>query len=238
MKRWLHAAERIPHLADIVTQINSIIFCEDVFKQPSIISAGEELDNLPDGIDMTDEQSLVMLTDEQLSELDRADVVNFTNPELLNRIARIDRGKLSLKQIQFLQQYNRQNQFIIDESDVQDLLDKLDQCTNISYPGQHWKTNKFALDRSGNIRKSDCLDIIHDLEVSDYVANANSDNIGYLGNNVIIFEPTVDWKTNTGIMFHDLIVYVKLDIDQTNDVTVALISFHQTTQEDNHPYQK
>lgn len=237
MKRWIHAStDNIPHLSEIVPRINSIIFCEDILRQPCIISASEELEDLPDGMDLTDEQALVTLTDEQLSQIETSDVRNFTNPELLNRIARIDKSKLSFNQIQFLKQYNRQNQFIIDENDVKDLIEKLGKCTNISYPGQHWKTNKFALDSSGNLRKSDCLDIIHNLEVGDYVASGNSDNLGYLGNNIIIFEPTEDWKTNTGIVFHDLIIYVKLDIDQTDDITVAIISIHQTTREDSHPY--
>lgn len=86
------------------------------------------------------------------------------------------------------------------------------------------------------MRKSDCLDIIHSLKVEDYVSSGNSDNVGYLGNNVIIFEPHADWKTNTGIVFHDLIIYVKLDIDEIDGTTVAIISIHQTTDEDPHPF--
>lgn len=233
MKRLVYSKETlIPHLRDILHQINFINFCENVMRIPCTISCAEEL---PDGVDLTDEQSLITLTDEQLQQLSVQDISNFTNTELLNRLARIDRSKLTLQQRNLLKASNK-NKFIIDEQDVVDLIAKLKACKRISYSGQHVKTNSFALDSNGDFREDDCRNIIKNLKLADYVSSGYSDNDLYLGNNIIIFEPRVNWKANNGMIFKNLLLYVKLDMDLTNNVVVALISLHDTNKEDLHPY--
>ena len=232
MKRFIHATERLPHLRDIVDRINFINFCEDITRMPCTISCAEEL---PDGVDLTEEQSLISLTDEQLSELSSIEIKKFTNTELLNRLARIDNSKLSLAQRNLLKQANK-DKFVVDKADVVDLLAKLKACKRISYSGQHVKTNSFALDSNGDFREDDCRNIIKGLKLGDYVSHGYSDHDGFLGNNIVIFEPRVTWRASNGAVFRNLLVYVKLDIDLTNNVAVALISLHDTNKEDSHPY--
>lgn len=233
MKRYIHSkTSNLPHLSDIITKINFIIICDDISRVPCTISCAEEL---PDGVDLTDEQSLIQLSDEQLNQLEEADIHNFTNVELLNRLARIDIDKLSAKQVAYLKQENRK-QFLITEEDVKQLIAYLKKCNQISYNGAHWKTNKFALNSKGEFRREDCLEVIKNLKVSDYVASSRSNNNEFIGNNVIIFEPVVNWKGNNGIVIRKLILYVKLDIDESSGDTVAIISFHDAAYRDNRPF--
>ena len=44
----------------------------------------------------------------------------------------------------------------------------------------------------------------------------------------MIFEPNAIWELADGLKVDNLTMYLKLDIDKTTDVAVALISMHGT----------
>ena len=230
MKRYIRSTEtEVPNLFDLINKIDFIVICDDVFRQPSTVSAADELE---DGEELTSEQNMITWTDKQLSELSEEEIHQFTNIELLYRLARIDKDKLSAAQLKLLQDPGSRITFKLSEEDKKKLIDSLKQCKNISYDGRHRKTNKFALDSEHNLRVQDCIDIIHHLKYTDYIYNTYSSNGQYLGDNLVVLQPNVTWRANNGMVFHNLTLYIKLDIDLTDDVTVALISFHDAKEDE------
>ena len=177
---------------------------------------------------------MITWTDKQLSELTEEEIHQFTNVELLYRLARIDKDKLSANQLKLLQDPNSRITFQLSEEDKRKLIESLKKCKNISYDGRHLKTNKFALDSEHNLRVDDCIEILHNLTISDYEENTYSSNGNHLGDNLVVLQPTVKWRTNNGIVFQNLLLYIKLDIDLTDDVTVALVSFHNAEKDRKH----
>jgi len=233
MKRLLKQSEANPHLSDFVDKITNIIICEDIDRTPLRISASDELD---DDSELSDEQFYLTMTNEQLMQLPEDEIRTFSNVELIGRIAKVAPYKLSAQQLKLLKEaYKRK--VVLSQDDVEKILRMLRQCSSISYENVHRKTNEFARDLEGVLREDDCLDIIHQLTIEDYVASSKSINIGHLGNNIIIFEPDADWETNDGAVLTDLKIYVKLDIDETTKTAVALISFHEASRKDDkYPY--
>lgn len=229
MKRLIRQRRRDEiHLSDLIDRITNIIICDDVEKVPSALMSSTEVDD-------DDEQFFVSLSNEQLLEFTQDEIHAFSNLELLDRIYHLAPYRLSKDQIQSLRAWYKKK-VIIDKKDVRDLLELLKQCSHISYQNLHKKTNQFAADDEGMLRESDCLEIIHQLEVSDYVANSRSINANHFGNNIIIFQPEADWETSEGEIIEDLVIYIKLDIDETTKHAVALISFHPADYVDSHPY--
>lgn len=235
MKRYIHAKEQLPHLSDLIRKISFIVICDDIERMPLTISSSEDVD-LPDGQELTDEQDMITWPDSYLLDLTEEEVHQLTNFELLNRIAKLAKDKLSRKQVVDLQKHNRSAKFIVDEADVENIIEMLKNCKQISYAGFHKKTSRFAVDSEGEFREEDCIKIIRNLKVEDYVTSGHSDNYMFLGNTVIIFQPSTDWTLNNGMTLKDFTIYVKLDIDETTKVAAALISFHDTILDDPHPY--
>lgn len=235
MKRYIHAKEQLPHLSDLIKKINFIIICDDIEKMPLTISSSESIDLL-DGQELSKEQDMLTWPDKYLLDLTENEVHQLSNFELLNRIAKLSKDKLSRKQVQDLQKHNRTTKFIVDEKDVENVIEMLKECKRISYAGFHKKTSRFAVDSEGEFREKDCIKVIKNLEVADYVISGHSDNYMFLGNTVIIFQPSIDWTLNNGITLKEFTVYVKLDIDESTKLATALISFHDTILNDPHPY--
>ena len=235
MKRLVCKHENEIHLSDILKRIDYIIICDDLERSPYQISASEDLSDRFDDDDYTNEQFYVTLTDDQLAQIAPEEIHTFTNIELLGRIAKLDVNKLSKQQQQLLKaEYSKK--VVLDKSDVENLIDMLRKCNSISFDGHHLKTLRFLKGEDGKIRSKDCLDIIHQLTIEDYVAHSRSYNRNHIGNNLVIFEPEVEWETVDGTIIEDLKIYVKLDIDETDGHAVALVSMHQAEHADDYPY--
>ena len=234
MKRLLSNSDTELHLSDVVKRIEHIVICEQVITRPYMISCSSDVDE----DELSDEQFYVTLSDDELRSLDPNIIHTFDNIELIGRIAKIDYDLLSVQQKAKLHTaYSAK--VIISEQDVAIILEMIQNCTSISYEGQHWKTNKFLKAADGSLRKQDCLDILHQLTIQDYVANSRSFNLSHIGNNIIIFEPDCDWELADGTILSNIKVYVKLDIDETDGSAAALISMHQAEYEsDRYPYRK
>ena len=121
----------------------------------------------------------------------------------------------------------------ISKEEVQSILSKLSGCEDI-HQEDYYKTNKFL--KQNSLTLQDCLEIIHKLKVSDYYANTKSTNKDHLDNELIIFEPEVI-KLDSGKEFKDLVLYIKIDLDETTNDAVALVSIHRGSQ-DKLPYKE
>lgn len=221
------------HLSDIVDKISHIIICDDIYKTYSIISSSTEFEN--DDEDMSNEQFYLTLSDDNLLELSNEEIRSITNIELLGRIAKLDIERLSLTQRKLLKDAYGQK-VISDKQDIANLLSELRQCKSISYERRHRKTNHFLTNSEGLLKESECLEILHNLTVEDYVATSKSYNPNHIGNQLFIFEPDADWELNDGTILENLKIYVKLDIDETTQTAVALVSMHEVEHDEQYPY--
>lgn len=221
------------HLTDIVKRIDHIVICEDLTRTPYTVSASENV--IDDAF--SNEQFYITFSDSQLLELTAEEIHQFKNIELIGRIAKLDVDLLSAAQLKQLKEaYSKK--VICSKEDVEKILTMIQTCKSVSYDGRHWKTNKFLKDDSGSIRTQDCLDILHQLTIEDYVANSRSYNISHIGNHLIVFEPDDDWETNDGKVLQNLKIYVKLDIDESDQSAVALVSMHIAEHVDDYPYRE
>lgn len=113
--------------------------------------------------------------------------------------------------------------FEIPRDVVKIIIDRFKDCTTI-HTNNYYETIKFLKENS--LTLEDCLEIIHKLKVSDYYKNTISTNPDFAGNNLIIFEPKVV-ELFDGRVFKDLIIYLKLDLDETTRDAIALVSIHK-----------
>ena len=216
------------HLKDIVKRVIDIVVYEDI-KDAHFLNFLECPDDVED-IEDSEEVIYLDMSDEQLKQFTPEQVHKFTNIELLDKINNVYKEALNEKQVQTLINLNKQ-QFTITKEDVQVLLDKLKLCKTIKVE-RRTKNNNFY--NQYNITDSDALNIIHQLKVEDYCANTKSVNLKHLNNNLMIFEPTVEihkFKVS-------LVLYIKLDVDETTGDTVVLVSIHEATTQDPLPYLK
>lgn len=117
----------------------------------------------------------------------------------------------------------KRNKYIISKEEVKEILKKLKRCSTINQ-NDYYKTNKFL--KQNNLSLIDCLEIIHNLKVTDYYANTYSTNPDHLNNVLIIFAPEVV-QLSDGRKFDNLIIYLKIDLDETTQEAVALVSLHK-----------
>lgn len=234
MKRIIKMQDVEPlHLSDILERITHIIICEDINSTYGMISASSEFEN--DGEDMDDEQFYLTLSDSNLLELSDAEIHAISNIELIGRIAKLDIDRLSLQQRKALREaYGKKTQAT--EADIENLLKMLRDCNSISYERRHRKTNKFLTDSSGRLKESECLELLHQLTLGDYVATSKSYNPNHIGNQLFIFEPNATWETDDGTVLENIVIYIKLDIDESTKTSVALVSMHEAEYADHHPY--
>ena len=143
---------------------------------------------------------------------DDVSVIDFDNDEDLDgAYATLDEDK------------EKVNKYIISKEEVQNILTRLKGCSRINQ-NDYYKTNKFL--KKNNLSLNDCLEIIHGLKVTDYYANTRSTNPDHLDNVLIIFAPEVV-ELSDGRKFDNLVIYLKIDLDDTTDEAIALVSLHK-----------
>lgn len=241
MKRF--SATPVNHLSDMVKRITHIVIYEDVRKLHSNtampdITASAEIDNHFDSnYDQDDADNFFLgAHDDLILDLDPDTIHRFKNIELLRKVAKINPELLSSEQQKFLRSALSQK-FELNRKDVEYILGLIKQCNSISYSYRHSKTNKFLQDSHGVLRESDCLDILHQLDISDYVKSFRSSDWSYIGDILVVFEPEADWTTDDGTTFHNLVIYIKLDIDLSTKDAIALVSMHEAKYgQDSKPY--
>lgn len=209
MKEYIHA-DNMPHLADLFSEISTIIVVPDARTfSMDIIDAAEDIEYL----DWSDDELLDMSDDEM-------DAI--FNPDVLNRIYELAPDRLTDMQKGIIREEYRQK-YIISRSDVVDALNKLHSCNDI-YVYPRAKNKKFI--KQYNLSTRDQLDIVHSLKISDYAnSTGNIDEDEYFGDELIVFTP----KLYIDKVETELVVYVKIDLTRrmNDDSTFAIISLHQ-----------
>lgn len=223
MRRIIKQPQTLLHLSDIVSNIKHIVIYDDI-EFARFVNV-EQCEDVFGGEDINDDDFLYSMTPEGLAHLDLPLIHRITNIQIIEKIAKVDYSKLSDAQKHALKK-ELSKKVVVDKADVESLLSIIRNCDSVSYEFRHKKTNDFLRDNHGNIRKQDCLDILHNLRVEDYVASTKSFNIGHIGNNLMIFEPDADWELSDGVVLSDLTIYVKLDVDETTHDAIALVSMH------------
>ena len=229
MKRIINPQSE--NISNVVKRITHIVICEDARVELTSTSisaslfASEEVDN---DYDQQEVDNFYLGADDELIREAVPNIIHkFENVALLRRVAKIDPRLLSATQQKLLQEVFN-TKFTLNRPDVAKILDMVHSCNSISYSYKHKNTNKFLQDSNGTLRLEDCLDILHQLDISDYVSSRYSTDWDYIGDALIVFEPVADWVADDGTTFHDLTIYLKLDVDLTTHDAIALVSMHET----------
>ena len=181
-------------------------------------------DSLEEDVDTNvfDELDMLSMSNENLLNLPEEQLHQIDNLELLDRIAKLDQTKLSTAQLQKLRKAYKEK-VIIKEEDVKQLLEQLKQCDRL-FIAPTSKNNNFLQEH--NLYVEDCLEILHQLEVTDYYASTKSINLNNLGHDLIIFEKdSITLKDNRKLGL--LVIYIKLDLTNSNNNIAVAVSFHE-----------
>ena len=116
---------------------------------------------------------------------------------------------------------------IISKSDVENILSKIKKCNSV-FVEPRPKNASFI--SKYNLSSNDCKAILDSLTVDDYIKNTISVNSNNLGDNLIIFEPST--LVINGNQIEGVIIYIKIDMDESTDTSVVAVSFHQTNRKD------
>lgn len=220
------------HLKDVVHKIDVIALVDNI--NDYHFTTDETYDESlyeSDDTDKLPEEDLLDLTDEQLLQLPKEMIHTFTNTELLDRLNSLDKTLLSPSQIEILRTYYKDYKVVIDKSDVEDFLSKLSKCSSVTRVATK-KNRNFS--RTFKFTDDEVLGAIKQLKASDYVMNRKDFSIGHIGDNLMVFEPST--IVIDGNVFKGLIIYIKIDVDESNDYNVVALSFHETNAKNKRPY--
>lgn len=209
MKRYVHDL----HLADILNQIQYFVIVDDVHDVDLCeVNAADEIES--------DDEFLMSLPDDKLMDMTDLEFESIANIEVLDRIAKLDKSKLSRHQINLLRsEYSKKA--VISESDIEKLLKLFQSCNKIRVSDRA-KNNKFLAEY--DLSANDMLSILHNLKPTDFDMRTRSINYSYLGDNIIILKPNILIPTTDVVVGANL--YVKLDIDESTKQCAAFISIH------------
>ena len=219
--------EKQIHLSDIIKEIDSIWiydFIEDAHYF-SDISLCED-----DDIDIASEDDLLFYSNDQLKKLNKKQIDRIKNPEILDRLAKIDFTKLTDEQVKILQDIYK-NKVIISKEDIEKFLDILKKCDTIFLAGT---SKNISFRKKYNLKPDDYLEAIKQLKVSDYYSSTRDFTLGHFGNNLMIFQPKNIKLANKKL--DNLTIYIKFDVDETDGITAVMISFHNTNKQNNLPF--
>ena len=211
------------HLKDILGKIKYFILCDNVIDIHFINNElTEELENEIDMLDWTDDLLLSLSKDK---------IHKITNINLLDKIAKLDKTKLSIDQITLLQK-EYAKKYIVDKEDINYLLNVFKKCNRYRIVDRTINAN--TKDENDLIAE-DYIKILHNLKLQDYVANTKNYTYRNLGDELIIFNPSIIKIENK--IFKNMLIYIKLNIDETNkENTIVAVSFHTTAKEEPKPY--
>ena len=211
MKRYIKSTEESIHLKDLIDSIEYFVLMDDVDNcNFGEIHASED----------TDDEFYTTLPDSRLLELDDATLSNITNIYVLDRLAKLDQSRLTAEQLELLQSVYRQH-IVMDDSDREALLEMFKQCNSI-YVANRRKNLRFL--HRYNLNDQDILNILHNLQLSDFAYRTKSINLNYLGDALVVLNPKIIVPATNRMIGVNL--YVKLDIDQSDGSCAAFISLH------------
>lgn len=213
MKRML-----IPHISEIIRKIKYF-----VYMGPGSVT-------IYSSTGMTEEEEAdvnfyMSLPDEMFKEASAERLQQIKDVNVIDRMVHLCKEKLSQEQKDIIEIEYRKK-YVIGLQDVQNLLDKFKQCNNIYYVG-YAKTKEFIYEYK--LSDQDLLDIVHSLTVKDYKNNTKNIVYPYLGNVLMVFNKRNVIMPNGESTSID--IYIKLDVDESTNDTVALLSIHEVDYE-------
>ena len=222
------------HLKDILKnkKITAFYVFNDIRDAHFVVY--ENLQEDEDGDDIVSQEiEMLSWSDDKLKKLSLEDVQKITNVELLDKIASLDKDKLSINQINTLKELYKEK-VIIDKKDVEYLLKKFNNASKLII-AQRPKNDSFL--EKYDLYIDDCLEIIKQLKVEDYYRSSRDFNLEHFGHNVIIFEPK-NITLSSGKQLGDITLYIKIDVSESSDDMIVDISFHQTNKANNLPFKQ
>lgn len=204
-------------LNDILSSIDHIVICEDVYKRPYISSCNTELDE----DELSAEQLLITTSDEELTALPLITIHSFTNLELLGKIAKLDVDLLSNKQRDIVTDAIKDS-VELDLKSISKVLAMIHNCNSVSCENAFWISKEFPKDSKGSVCKDDCIRLLHSLKIEDYIQLSDSFNLDHIGNDILIFRSKLE----------NVEIHIKLDIDKEDGACIAIASFHKYTEGD------
>lgn len=204
-----------PHISEIIGEIKYFIYATDgvdaIFSSSNIYD-----DDMQAEID-----ALLSLPDERFANIPKSRLQRVKDVQIIDRAVHLCKDKLSDEQLDIITT-EYQKKYSISLSDVQIILDKFKSCNDIYLSG--YRKNTEFIKKYG-LTDVDILNIIHSLTVKDYKSNTKDIVYPYLGDVLMIFKKhnvQLPGGGNTSI-----VVYIKLDIDESTDDTIAILSIHE-----------
>lgn len=237
MKIYATAKNNEPQcLADVLKFIMGIRVVDDAAEYPSELAympsslfAAEDIEHDPEYDQQEEDLMHLGYTDEELWELPLDIIHKMQNVDLLVRVGKGHKNLLSREQQRYIEDIlkvkDRSHNQITD-ADINYMLAKIKSCNKVFYEVHHPKTTKFVSDKKGDIRTAAILRVLKNLTFEDWKYKTRSINYNYLGNTLFIFDPDVSWIDSEGQTKY-LRLYIKLDVDASDGLGVALVSFHE-----------
>lgn len=204
-----------PHISEIIGRIKYFVYATDgidaVFGSSIIYD-----DDMQAEVD-----ALLSLPNERFANVPVDRLQKISDVQVIDRAVHLCKEKLSDEQIDIITR-EYQKKYAIKLSDVQEILDKFRHCNDIYLSGYR-KNNEFI--KKYGLTNTDILNIIHSLTVNDYKSNTKDIVYPYLGDVLMIFKKhdvQLPQGSNTSI-----VIYIKLDIDESTDDTIAILSIHE-----------
>lgn len=198
------------HLNDLIKDITGIVLYNNI--NDAHILSSTQLKEGVDDVEDSFKQTCIYISDNQLKTISDEDLHKITNIELLDRLAKICKDRLSVEQIKLLEEsYNKK--IAIDTEDIQYLLNCIKKIKNI-YIEDNYK--KELLEKY-NLNYKDILNILNTMTIDDYYGYEEYINLNH---NLIMFK-TIKALNNKRYRFD---IYLKFDINMDTGDTVLRIS--------------
>lgn len=166
------------------------------------------------------------LTDDELRKLSDSHISKIKNLELIGRIGHLGSdmyNKLSQDQRQaFAEWASTTSDF--SEEDVQHFLNMLKKCNSVREAYFRRKNQKFK--DLHNLTDSDILEVLKSLELRDYDKDSRSFHKDFWNDRLIVFHKH-NVVTSSGKILGDVSIYIKLDVDLSDNSTAVYVSFHE-----------
>lgn len=221
---------KISYLSNIIKDIEYIVLYNNIddYHFLHFKPITENIDDENEDVEDSKEMNILYgsdISDIFIKSLTSERIKGMTNAEVLDRVNRLNPDILTAEQKLLLQDFYKQK-IIVDKAGIQKLLDLIKECNYVIFEPYH-KTNIFM--KKYNLDDNDILNILKDLKLSDYYRSTKSINLNNLGNNIIIFEPTVELGKDK----KQIIIYIKLDVDKSTGDTIIVVSIHDIKNQNN-----
>lgn len=166
------------------------------------------------------------MSDEELVALGKDAISYIEDLPTIIRIGKIDSELLTFEQKKLVKEFG-ENRLVSQKITVEELIRAIRACSAVQFVSDRSATTKnseFIRDHSG----LSIIDVVKSLEISDYVETRVGGDYGVFCHDLFVFTKAIEYESDDGNNVENLTLYIKLDKDQTDGTTVALVSLHET----------